>query len=299
MPRRGRGRQRLRVATCLRTRRATAWRGCIRNLAQNGGRNRCSDGRKRGSARSKARCTQDEALARPRGACGKWSPLSRKTRRGRQPDRREARFFTVVPARALLAALEQRLCDTKVHSAQAGSGGTVRGSTTTPRGAQRAYRPEARTPGRAPAVARPPSTLSDVTTLGSPSVGTAAGDSPTSRVQGCRRRGAPWPRDPAQLAGVAPHAFVRDATRRRRATAGVRSRVQPLKTKKTEKPNAAKRVGGRRSANYATFLSAVPNVLVPRSTAPPPTLPSSACTTMVRTTAAYHNTPTHVKYDSD
>jgi hypothetical protein len=221
-----------------------------------------------------------------------------KKRRGRQPDRREARFFTVVPARALLAALEQRLCDTKVHSAQAGSGGTVRGSTTTPRGAQRAYRPEARTPGRAPAVARPPSTLSDVTTLGSPSVGTAAGDSPTSRVQGCRRRGAPWPKDPAQLAGVAPHAFVRDATRRRRATAGVRSRVQPLKTKKTEKPNAAKRVGGRRSANYATFLSAVPNVLVPRSTAPPPTLPSSACTTMVRTTAACHNTLTHARYYS-
>ena len=83
------------------------------------------------------------------------------------------------------------------------------------------------------AVARPPSTLSDVTTLGSPSVGTAAGDSPTSRVQGCRRRGAPWPRDPAQLAGVAPHAFVRDATRRRRATAGaVRSRVQPSKQKR-------------------------------------------------------------------
>ena len=71
-----------------------------------------------------------------------------------------------------------------------------------------------------------------------------------------------------------------------------------LEQKKTEKPNAAKRVGGRRSANYATFLSAVPNVLVPRSTAPPPTLPSSACTTMVRTTAACHNTLTHARYDS-
>ena len=34
------------------------------------------------------------------------------------------------PQLCQLAALEQRPCDPKAHSAQAGSGGTVRGSTT-------------------------------------------------------------------------------------------------------------------------------------------------------------------------
>jgi hypothetical protein len=124
-------------------------------------------------------------------ACGGDSHRCRE-KRSRQPDRRaghEARFFTVVPVRALplLAPLvlyatprPQRAL-TEHWQWQAGSGGTVRGSTTNggPEGAQGANRREARTP---PAIARPRARW--VTSRPSdgehwqPSVRTAAGGSP-------------------------------------------------------------------------------------------------------------------------
>ncbi len=185
----------------------------------------------RGGARSGARCTHWHL----RWGSGAAQRSVRQDAAGSPIDvtvvvaTREARFSTLAPVRALLPALEQRLCDSTAHSARwqwqaPGSCGTVRGSTWATKGGPEGPNGKwPKAPGRtALAIARPLSTLTQSRSgqrhdpekpVGAWALRRAGHlrvrlgvkfRGPSSLVQGRRRRGAPWRKDPGLLAGVAP-----------------------------------------------------------------------------------------------